>query len=70
MMAFNAADMTALWTIQASETPISLLLGATLDLQEEQGPQYPAVFRTSSGTMEKPCDSSITGRCTCNMHLG
>lgn len=63
MVVLNAADMTVLWTIQASETPISLLLGATLDLQEELGSQYLAVLRASSSGSNKPCDSPIIGKC-------
>ena len=33
MVALNPADLTALWTIKASETPIRLLLGALLGPQ-------------------------------------
>ena len=35
MVALNPADMTALWTIKASETPIRLMIGVLLDPQED-----------------------------------
>ena len=52
MIALNPVDMTALWAIQASETPIRLLLGALLNSKQERKPHS-----TQPPTLQGPSDS-------------
>ena len=57
MVALNPADMTALWTIKASETPITLLLGALLDPQEDF-----KAHRTNSATSQDSINLSFVDK--------